>query len=259
MKSLFFLLLITLFGAAGLLVYQMYFTQTGNKIQFEVSDQTEHIPNVALILIPTDDVDLVNTAISELGKKIALVVPQNDKKAKIYDIAAKNTCDRLLELNLEPDNLNTDKPNKNTLLVGIGETNNKKRLLSQLSGPFAYDGVIHIKPSVFAKSENDLQFLLREVKSKSFIFVDANITNLLVLKISGKIGSNAKLCDIFLTKEASAQDITNALEVLESTASLNKPALGLFYCTKNVVDSIKEWLEKIKETKTVVLTRLSEI
>lgn len=258
MKVFFIFLLLSLISAVGLILYGKETIASRPLIVIKVQPKKNPDACVAIVLRPSEDINLFSKTIVDLDQSIAISVPQVDTES-IYKLASEHNHETFLELDLEPDDFPITAPKKHTLLIGIEENENISRLGHQI-GNKKYTGVINTKFQHFIASSVELNTLLTELNRRKLIFINFNNINVDNLNIiSKKIKSKMLLSSIYLEGDPSQNDVDNALNTLTSNALLDKKALGIFPCTQNVVSSLKIWLEKIKTIKNLRLVPASAI
>lgn len=267
MKSIFIFLVFCSLCVVGAVIYGQQNSKQQNPIIIEVvqtaaaraPEKPIDPPQIAIILAPTDNFEDFTMATNELPAEVAFIIPASSDKAAFYSAVNSGGHPALLELLLEPNEFPATPAGPHTLLIGVTEQENLDKLSAQLSGGFAYSGVINMLSDRFVNSSNDFRPVLKRLAERGLVFVNADGTQPVFKTLDASLSKNVRLCTIIVGEPLQDAEVDAAIKALESKAARDHKAIGIFRCYANIIKSLKSWIEKAKQSGTVRIVPITAI
>lgn len=197
--------------------------------------------------------------INDFDRNITIGINAAEKdRDYLKDIALQKKHEVFFVLPFEPIEFPDNNPGPLTILTGVTSDENIYKMNLLLGGADGVAGIINTIGTRFVISPQDMMPIMKFCERKNLIYVNAvNYENEIVNEILRS--ANAKyimLNSLFDLNYATEESIKEELESLLNSLKNNGHAITLMFATVNVINVLKEWLEKNK--KTVHLIRVSE-
>lgn len=188
-------------------------------------------------------------AINELPPEVTLsFAPTADNLSGWVRQARRAGHEVLIELPMEPYDYGRQRPHPQVMQVGVSAETNTQRLGRLLARTPGYFGVMNYQGAKFATEEAAVQPIVAELQSKGLAFFEDGSL------IRSEFESSAQTSGLAFGKATAwidsrpeADEISQQLLILESTALERGAALGTGMPFPVTFDLLKEWLPTLEE------------
>jgi len=188
-------------------------------------------------------------AIEELPPEVTLsFAPTADNLSGWVRDARRAGHEVLIELPMEPYDYGRQSPHAQVMQVGVSAETNKQRLAKLLARTPGYVGVMNYQGAKFATEPTAVQPILDELNSKGLAFFEDGTL------ARSEFGASAQQIGLAFGKATSwvdarpeADEISQQLLLLESTAREQGAALGTGMSFPVTLDILKDWLPTLEE------------
>jgi len=178
--------------------------------------------------------------------------------ASYIDMAKKAGHELLVNLPLEPMTYPADDMGPLSLLSGLNETENSKRLDTVLGTVKGAIGIYTYDDDNFTKSINSGANLLNQLAAKKLFFVyGPGASNLTFIQIARKLNFPLIVNDIVIDAKINTDSINAKLAELEAIAKKKGIAVGICNPYPLAIDAITKW-NKTLEDKNITLIPVSQ-
>ena len=218
-------------------------------------------PEFSYISIVLDDMGLNRKRLNEgieLGGPLTLsFLSYAPNLIEQTTIATSKGHELMLHLPMEP--LGDEDPGPGALLVDMKNMYLKQRLNLALEKFPNFIGVNNHMGSRFTSNFKSMQFLLRNLKERGYLFLDSVTTSgSVALKIGRRLGAPVVARDIFLDDVDDEKEIKLRLAQTELIAKKTGTAIAIGHPRKATLRVLKDWMHGL-EQKKIQLVPLSTI
>ena len=209
-------------------------------------------PQISLVVVGLGlDEKITDRVLKDLPKEVTVAfVPYVNKIQKHIKTARENKREVMLMLPLEPMDYPKVDPGPLTLLTGVGEEENIRKLDRILSNGEDIIGLVGFMGSRFLTSRADLFPVLDTIKSKGYLFLDNRSTARTVAEpIAQRLGLPFVKNNRFIDEELSRASIQQNLYDLESMAHKEGRSVGIAYAYELTLDVLFEWIKTLDKNK----------
>lgn len=188
-------------------------------------------------------------AINELPPEVTLsFAPTAENLSRWVRDARRAGHEVLIELPMEPYDFGRQRPHPHVMQVAVSAETNKQRLGRLLSRTPGYMGVMNYQGDKLATNTDALQPILNELSAKGLAFFEDGSL------VRSDFASGARQANLPFGKATSwvdarpeADEISQQLLLLESTARERGAALGTGMSFPVTLDILKDWLPTLEE------------
>ncbi|WP_421693286.1 divergent polysaccharide deacetylase family protein [Aestuariivirga sp.] len=163
----------------------------------------------------------------------------------------------LLQVPMEPVGYPGTNPGPNTLLSDAAPEKNLEALKWHMSRFAGYSGITNYMGSRLLSTEDALQPVLKELKSRGLVYLEDSSVS---LSISPKVGNDLRLpmqrAEMVIDAEPTAAAITAALDKLEQQAAADGSAIATGSGLDVTIETVAEWAKTLQE-KGILLVPVS--
>ena len=172
-------------------------------------------------------------------------------------IASSKGHELMLHLPMEP--LGDEDPGPGALFVGMKNIQLKQRLNLALEKFPNFIGVNNHMGSRFTSNSKLMEFLLRNLKERGYLFLDSVTTRgSVALKMGKQLGAPVVARDIFLDDVDDEKEVKLRLAQTELIAKKTGTAIAIGHPRKVTLRVLKDWMDGL-EQKKIQLVPLSAI
>ncbi len=188
-------------------------------------------------------------AINELPPEVTLsFAPTSDNLRTWVRQARRAGHEVLIELPMEPYDYGRQRPHAQVMQVGVSADTNKQRLSKLLARAPGYVGVMNYQGAKFATEQAAVDPVVAELRAKGLAFFEDG--SLMRSEFEGS-SRNAGLAfgkaTAWVDARPVADEISQQLLVLETTARERGAALGTSMPFPVSIDLLKEWIPTLEE------------
>ncbi len=188
-------------------------------------------------------------AINELPPEVTLsFAPTSDNLRTWVRQARRAGHEVLIELPMEPYDYGRQRPHAQVMQVGVSADTNKQRLSKLLARAPGYVGVMNYQGAKFATEQAAVDPVVAELRAKGLAFFEDG--SLIRSEFEGS-SRNAGLAfgkaTAWVDARPVADEISQQLLVLETTARERGAALGTSMPFPVSIDLLKEWIPTLEE------------
>jgi polysaccharide deacetylase 2 family uncharacterized protein YibQ len=218
-------------------------------------------PEFSYISIVLDDMGLnrkrLNESIELSGPLTLSFLSYAPNLIEQTTIASLKGHELMLHLPMEP--LGDEDPGPGALLVGMKNIQLKQRLNLALEKFPNFIGVNNHMGSRFTSNSKLMEFLLRNLKERGYLFLDSVTTSgSVALKMGRKLGAPVVARDIFLDDVDDEKEVKLRLAQTELIAKKTGTAIAIGHPRKVTLRVLKDWMDGL-EQKKIQLVPLSTI
>lgn len=188
-------------------------------------------------------------AINELPPEVTLsFAPTAENLSGLVREARRAGHEVLIELPMEPYDYGRQRPHAQVMQVSVSPEKNKQRLSKLLARTPGYFGVMNYQGAKFATEPTAIQPILDELSAKGLAFFEDGRL------MRSEFGASAQQAGLAFGKATSwidarpeADEISQQLLLLESTARERGAALGTGMSFPVTLDILKDWLPTLDE------------
>jgi len=188
-------------------------------------------------------------AIEELPPEVTLsFAPTADNLSGWVRDARRAGHEVLIELPMEPYDYGRQRPHAQVMQVGVSAETNKQRLAKLLARTPGYVGVMNYQGAKFATEPTAVQPILDALSAKGLAFFEDGTL------VRSEFGASAQQTGLAFGKATTwvdarpeADEISQQLLLLESTAREQGAALGTGMSFPVTLDILKDWLPTLEE------------
>lgn len=178
--------------------------------------------------------------------------PYASKISDYANIARKNKHDILINLPLDPSNINDD-AGPYALLVDLPEGENKRRLETVISLIDQVDGVYTVDEEKFTTPLKSLNIIYNNIIKKNILFVyGQGNQNTSLFQYAKAEKLPLLINDLVIDKKLSVEDINLSLQRLEELAVKNNYAIGMANGFPITLNILEKWVTSL-ENKNIKL------
>ena len=188
-------------------------------------------------------------AIQELPPEITLsFAPTADNLRGLVREARRAGHEVLIELPMEPYDYGRQRPHAQVMQVGVSADTNKQRLAKLLARTPGYVGVMNYQGAKFATEPTAVQPILDAISARGLAFFEDGTL------VRSEFGASAQQTGLAFGKATTwvdarpeADEISQQLLLLESTAREQGAALGTGMSFPVTLDILKDWLPTLED------------
>ncbi|MEM7327940.1 MAG: divergent polysaccharide deacetylase family protein [Pseudomonadota bacterium] len=197
-------------------------------------------------------------AINELPAEITLsFAPTAENLAGWVRDARRAGHEVLIELPMEPYDFGRQRPHPQVMQVGVSADTNKQRLSRLLARTPGYFGVMNYQGDKFATAPEAMQPILQELSDKGLAFFeDGSLVRSDFTSVARETGVAFGKATSWVDARPEADEISQQLLLLETTARERGAALGTGMSFPVTLDILKDWLPTL-EAKGIALAPAS--
>ena len=188
-------------------------------------------------------------AIDELPPEVTLsFAPTADGLRTWVARARRAGHEVLIELPMEPYDYGRQRPHAYVMQVGVSADTNRQRLAKLLARTPGYVGVMNYQGAKFATEEAAVDPVVAELSSKGLaLFEDGSLIRSEFEDSARDAGLAFGKATAWIDARPSADEISQQLLVLETTARERGSALGTSMPFPVSIDLLKEWIPTLEE------------
>lgn len=184
--------------------------------------------------------------------------PYSSRISEYASLARKNNHDILINLPLEPSNINDD-AGPYALLLDLSEGENKRRLETVISLIDKVDGIYTLDEENFTTSLKSLNILNNNILKKNILFVYCHREHDTSFSQYSKTEKMPLLInDLIIDKKPTVEDINSSLEELEKLAIKNSYAIGVANGYPITLNILEQWVINLAN-KNIRLVPVTEV
>ncbi len=188
-------------------------------------------------------------AIDELPPEVTLsFAPTSDNLRTWVRRARRAGHEVLIELPMEPYDYGRQRPHAQVMQVGVSADTNKERLAKLLARTPDYVGVMNYQGAKFATDETAVDPIVAELSAKGVAFFEDG--SLIRSEFEGSArdaGLAFGKATAWIDARPAADEISQNLLVLETTARERSAALGTSMPFPVSIDLLKEWIPTLED------------
>lgn len=188
-------------------------------------------------------------AIDELPPEVTLsFAPTSDNLRTWVRRARRAGHEVLIELPMEPYDYGRQRPHAQVMQVGVSADTNKQRLTKLLARAPGYVGVMNYQGAKFATEQDAVDPIVAELRAKGLAFFeDGSLIRSEFEGSSRDAGLAFGKATAWVDARPVADEISQQLLVLETTARERGAALGTSMPFPVSIDLLKEWIPTLEE------------
>ncbi|MEL7539452.1 MAG: divergent polysaccharide deacetylase family protein [Pseudomonadota bacterium] len=188
-------------------------------------------------------------AINELPPEVTLsFAPTAENLGRWVRDARRAGHEVLIELPMEPYDFGRQRPHPQVMQVGVSADTNKQRLARLLARTPGYFGVMNYQGDKFATAPDALQPVLKDLNDKGLAFFeDGSLVRSDFTTVARETGVTFGKATSWIDARPEADEISQQLLLLESTARERGGALGTGMSFPVTLDILKDWLPTLEE------------
>ncbi|MEO1553208.1 MAG: divergent polysaccharide deacetylase family protein [Pseudomonadota bacterium] len=188
-------------------------------------------------------------AINELPPEITLsFAPTAENLSSWVRDARRAGHEVLIELPMEPYDFGRQRPHPQVMQVDVSADTNKQRLARLLARTPGYFGVMNYQGDKFATEQAAMQPVLQDLRDKGLAFFeDGSLVRSEFTTVARATGVTFGKATRWIDERAEADEISQQLLLLESTARERGTALGTGMSFPVTLDILKDWLPTLDE------------
>lgn len=197
-------------------------------------------------------------AINELPPEVTLsFAPTAENLGRWVRDARRAGHEVLIELPMEPYDFGRQGPHPQVMQVSVSADTNKRRLARLLARTPGYFGVMNYQGDKFATEQTAMQPVLQELRDKGLAFFeDGSLVRSDFSSVARNTGVVFGKATSWIDARPEADEISQQLLLLETTARERGAALGTGMSFPVTLDILKDWLPTLEE-KGIVLAPAS--
>ncbi len=186
-------------------------------------------------------------AIDELPAEVTLsFVPYANNLQSWIDRARARGHEVLLELPMEPFDLDADDTGPQTLLASAPTQQNIARLEQLLSRGSGYFGVTNYQGARFATSAQAAQPVVQALRRRGLVFLSSGIGQRTALSVEAqRAGLSSTAADRVIDTRREADAIDDQLLNLEALALQNQSAIGAGFAYPVTMEQVSRWARDV--------------
>ena len=197
-------------------------------------------------------------AINELPPEVTLAfAPTADNLGRWVRDARRAGHEVLIEVPMEPYDYGRQRPHPQVMQVGVSAETNKQRLARMLARTPGYIGVMNYQGDKFATEPDAFTPILGDLKEKGLAFFeDGSLVRSKFAEGARNSGVAYGKASAWIDSRPGADEISQQLLLLETTAREQGAALGTGMSFPVTLDILKDWIPTL-ENKGMVLAPAS--
>ncbi len=211
---------------------------------------TQGKPTVSLIVSGLGtNATRTRAAIDELPPEVTLsFAPTSDNLRTWVTRARRAGHEVLIELPMEPYDYGRQRPHAQVMQVSVSAEANKQRLAKLLARTPGYVGVMNYQGAKFATESSAVDPIVAELSAKGLAFFeDGSLVRSEFESSSRDAGLAFGKATSWIDARPAADEISQQLLVLETTARERGAALGTSMPFPVSIDLLKEWIPTLEE------------
>lgn len=197
-------------------------------------------------------------AINELPPEVTLAfAPTAEGLRGMVRDARRAGHEVLIEVPMEPYDYGRQRPHPQVMQVGVSADANKQRLARMLGRTPGYIGVMNYQGDKFATEPDAFEPILRDLKDKGLAFFeDGSLVRSQFASGARETGVAYGKSSAWIDSRPGADEISQQLLLLETTAREQGAALGTGMSFPVTLDILKDWIPTLEE-KGIILAPAS--
>lgn len=197
-------------------------------------------------------------AINELPPEVTLAfAPTAENLRSMVRDARRAGHEVLIEVPMEPYDYGRQRPHPQVMQVGVSAETNKQRLSRMLARTPDYIGVMNYQGDKFATDPDAFQPILSDLKDKGLAFFeDGSLVRSQFATGARETGVAYGKSSAWIDSRPGADEISQQLLLLETTAREQGAALGTGMSFPVTLDILKDWIPTL-EAKGILLAPAS--